>query len=118
MRFPSAAVHVNSIGAGAVLLVMAVPLLAQQSPMPNNQAQHDAMGKLAFLVGRWSGPVAITQGAGEPLKLTQSENVQLRLDGLLLLIEGQSTSTDGKAQFQALATIAFDDASHAYRIHA
>jgi hypothetical protein len=76
------------------------------------------MKKLAFLAGHWSGPVSISRGPGEPLKLTQAENVQYKLDGLVLLIEGQSTGADGKAQFQALATVAYDDATHSYRFRA
>lgn len=96
-------------------LLLAASGIAQQ---PNVDAQRDAMKKLAFLAGHWSGPVSVARGPGEPLKLTQTENVELKLDGLVLLIEGQSTGADGKAQFQALATIAYDDASHTYRFRA
>lgn len=91
---------------------------AQQPGGPNIDAQREAMKKLAFLAGRWSGPVTIARGPGEPLKLTQSENVAFKLDGLVLLIQGQSTGADGKAQFEALATIAYDDGSHTYRFRA
>jgi hypothetical protein len=76
------------------------------------------MRKLAFLAGHWSGPITITDGPGEPLHLTQTEDVQYKLDGLVLLIEGKSTSTEGKVMFKALATIAYDDASHTYRFRA
>lgn len=76
------------------------------------------MRKLSFLVGHWSGPVTITQGPGEPLHLTQTEDVQYKLDGLVLLIEGRSTNPDGEVMFNALATVAYDDASHAYRFRA
>jgi hypothetical protein len=44
--------------------------------------------------------------------------VQYKLDGLVLLIEGKSTSADGKILFSALATIAYDDASNSYRFRA
>ena len=50
--------------------------------------------------------------------LTQTEDVEYKLDGLVLLIEGKSTSADGKVPFSALATIAYDDASHTYRFRA
>jgi hypothetical protein len=89
--------------------------VAQQ---PNVAAQRDAMKKLAFLAGHWSGPVTIVRGPGEPLHLTQTENIEYKLDGLVLLIEGGSTAADGKMQFQALASIAYDDASHTYRFRA
>ena len=92
--------------------------VAQQPGQPNVAAQREAMKKLAFLAGHWSGPVTIQRGPGEPFKLTQTENVEYQLDGLVLLVEGRSTGADGKSQFQALATIAYDDASHSYRFRA
>ena len=104
---------------GAMLLAgSSVHVAAQQPGMPNTNAQREAMKKLAFLAGHWSGSVSISRGPGEPLKLIQTENVQYKLDGLVLLIEGESTGSDGKKQFQALAMVAYDDASHAYRFRA
>ena len=99
------------------ILLLAFPMVCQQ-PNVSLDAQREAMHKLVFLVGRWSGPVTITRGPGEPLKLTQTENIAFKLDGLVLLIEGQSTGADGKAQFEALATVAYDDGARAYRIRA
>jgi hypothetical protein len=99
------------------LLFLTLPLADQQSSS-SVQVQREAMHKLAFLAGRWSGPVTIFRGPGEPLKLTQTENVAYKLDGLVLLIEGQSTGADSKAQFQALATVAYDDGSRTYHIRA
>jgi hypothetical protein len=102
----------------AMLVSLSCMLAAQQPPSSSAVVQREAMKKLAFLAGRWSGPVSIVRGPGEPLRLTQTENVEYKLDGLVLLIEGKSTAGDGRAQFQALATIAFDDALHAYRFRA
>lgn len=93
--------------------------LAAQGPNPDSvSAQREAMHKLAFLVGRWSGSVTIVRRPGEPLHLTQTEDVESKLDGLVLLVEGKSTNADGKVGFNALATIAYDDAAHAYRFRA
>lgn len=108
----------------ATWAALALPLalgaaLAAQQPAPSSvAAQRDAMRKLSFLVGRWSGPVTIARGPGQELHLTQTEDVVYKLDGLVLLIEGKSTDAEGKAQFTALATISFDDASHTYRFRA
>ncbi|HEV2348575.1 MAG TPA: DUF1579 domain-containing protein [Terriglobia bacterium] len=104
--------------AGAFILSLSLATAAQQPVSNSADIQREAMHKLAFLAGRWSGPVTIMRGPGEPLHLTQSEDVQYKLDGLVVLIEGKSTSTDGKAQFSALATISFDDATRTYRIRA
>src|SRR5713226_5837248 len=93
--------------------------LAAQQPVSNSvDAQREAMRKLSFLAGHWSGPVTVVRGPGEALHLTQTEDVEYKLDGLVLLIEGKSTSADGKVLFNALATIAYDDASHTYRFRA
>ncbi len=55
-------------------------------------AQREAMRKLNVLVGTWSGEASGAHGPGEPLRLTQTEHVQRKLDGLVLLVEGRSRS--------------------------
>ncbi|HXJ97140.1 MAG TPA: hypothetical protein VMT20_30240 [Terriglobia bacterium] len=98
-------------------LVVAASLAAGTRPVPSGtDLQREAMHKLAFLAGRWSGPVTIVRGPGEPLHLTQSEDVEYKLGGLVMLIEGRSETNDGKADFSALATISYDDATRTYRI--
>jgi hypothetical protein len=93
--------------------------LAAQQPVSNSvDAQREAMRTLSFLAGHWSGPVTIVRGPGEALHLTQREDVEYKLNGLVLLVEGKSTSAGGKVLFSALATMAYDDASHTYRFRA
>ncbi len=104
--------------ATAVVLVFSRPLAAQPPASAGLEAQRTSLRKLSFLVGHWSGPVTIVRGPGEVLHLTQTEDVEYKLDGLVLLIEGQSTSADGKVLFSALATVAYDDVSHAYHFRA
>jgi hypothetical protein len=104
--------------AAVLLLSFSLTLAAQEPTRSGIDVQREAMQKLAFLAGRWSGPATIDRGAGEPLHHTQSEDVQYKLDGLVLLIEGKGTGPDGKVVFSALATISFDDASHTYRFRA
>jgi len=108
--FPSA-----MLLAAAFIISFSLSLAAQQPASSSVGAQREAMRKLSFLAGHWSGPASIVRGPGEPLHLTQTEDVEYKLDGLVLLIEGKSTSADGKVLFSALATIAYDDASHTYR---
>jgi len=103
----------------AAFIVLWSPSLPAQQPASNSaDVQREAMRKLSFLAGHWSGPVTIIRGPGEPLHLAQTEDVEYKLDGLILLIQGKATSADGKVLFSALATIAYDDASHAYRFRA
>ncbi len=77
------------------------------------------MSKLDFLLGQWSGPVTISSRPGPPLSgLVQSENVQSKVDGLVLLVEGAARDSSGNEKFQALATISYDDATSTYRFRA
>ncbi len=85
---------------------------------PKVSAQREAMSKLDFLIGQWSGPATISAGAGPAMQLTQTENVQSKLDGLVLLVEGVSRDASGNARFQALATISYDETSAIYRFRA
>lgn len=102
-----------------VLALASVPALTAQTAAPNAAAeQRSAMQKLSFLSGRWSGPATVTVAPGRTLHLVQAENVQYKLGGLVLLVEGNGTDASGKAVFSALATIAYDDMSHSYRIRA
>jgi hypothetical protein len=99
-------------------LVALASMLTAQAAAPLIEAQRQAMQKLAFLAGHWSGQVSIVRGPGEPLKATQTEDVQYKLDGLVLLIEGKSTDGEGRQVFSALATISYDDVSKSYRFRA
>src|SRR5581483_3154234 len=98
--------------------ILGLPAAAQPPSQNSVETQRNAMSNLSFLVGHWSGPVTITRGQGEPLHLTQTEKVEYKLDGLVLLIEGKSTTADGKVLFSALATVAYDDSSRAYHFRA
>lgn len=117
-RFPAAPVFSFALTVATLILASVFPLAAQQGNPNSVDAQREAMQKLSFLVGRWKGPVTIQRGPGEPLRLTQTEDVQYKLDGVVMLVEGQSTGEDGKIAFNALATISYDDESHTYRFRA
>lgn len=104
--------------AAAFMISLGLPLAAQRPDPAGVDVQREAMRKLSFLAGHWTGPVTVTRGPGEPLHLTQTENVQYKLDGLVLLVEGNSAGPDGKVLFSALATISYDDASRTYHFRA
>lgn len=103
---------------GIFILASSLRVAAQQPGSNAVRVQRQAMHKLAYLAGRWSGPVTIMRGPGQSMHFTQTENVQYKLGGLVLLVEGKSTTAGGKTVFSALATISFDNASHTYRIRA
>jgi hypothetical protein len=94
-------------------------VFAFQGPQgPDLEAQKEAMKRLSFLAGKWSGDATATMGPQGPIKMQQTEDVQYRLDGLLLLVEGTGRDPQEKVAFNALATISYDDAAKQYRIRA
>jgi hypothetical protein len=86
---------------------------------PNVETQRSAMKKLAFLIGKWSGEATVLRGPGQFAELSQTEEAQFKLDGLILMIEGIGrTKSDGNPVLQALGLISFDDLSGNYRMRA
>jgi hypothetical protein len=81
-------------------LIFGLVLLAQQPRTPDLNAQRAAMKKLEFLVGKWAGEARMLRGTGDPLVMMQTEEVQYKLDGLVLVIEGVGKA-DGKPVLQA-----------------
>lgn len=72
---------------------------------------------MRLLIGRWSGDASVLRGPGRFVDLSQTEEAQFKLDGLLLLIEGVGrTKEDGELALQALGLISFDDESGTFQI--
>jgi hypothetical protein len=93
--------------------------ISRMIPSPDVEAQRAAMMKLNFLVGKWSGEASVLRGPGQFVDLSQTEEAQFKLDGLVLMIEGVGrTQPDGKLALQALGLISFDDDSGTYRMRA
>ena len=82
------------------------------------EAEREAMKRLDFLVGKWSGRALVLRGPGEAIELRQSEEVHYKLDGLVLLVEGAGCNAEGQIVFQALAIISYDDTASTYRFRA
>lgn len=100
-----------------LLLVLSCTAWGQPPRGPDVAAQKAAMKKLEFLVGQWAGDAAVRMPAER--KLRQSEVVEYRLDGLVMLVEGTGRDPgSGEVLFNALATISYDDAAKVYRIRA
>ena len=69
-----------------LLAALALPLNAQERANP--ERQREAMKRLSFLVGQWHGEATLVVAGGVRRRLTQTEDVRFRLDGLVLLVEG------------------------------
>jgi hypothetical protein len=92
--------------------------MTQMPRTPDLAAQHAAMQKLDFLLGKWSGDGRMFR-SGEAVDFFQTERAEYRLDGLLLLIEGIGRNkSDGELMLQALGIISYDDEVGAYHMRA
>jgi hypothetical protein len=102
-----------------LLGMVASGMAQQQIQNPDLEKQRTAMKKLGFLTGTWSGEAHVQRGTGDPVTLAQTEEVQYKLDGLVLVIEGTGrTPTDQTPALQALGIISYDDATETYHIRA
>lgn len=104
----------------ACLALVAAPAAAQGPPSP--EAAKAAMAKLSKMVGKWEGEATVQMGPGPAHKVRQTEHVQSKLDGTVLLVEGTGHQKDEsgaeKVVFRALAVCAFDPTAKSYKFHA
>lgn len=99
--------------------VILVSCMAQTPRAPDLQVQRTAMKKLSFLVGKWAGEARLLRGPGQWVSVVQTEDVQYKLDGLILVIEGVGMSkAENKPMLQALGVISYEDESTTYRMRA
>ena len=102
------------------LLAFLVASVAQQPPhRPDVNAQLEAMKKLGFLVGQWSGEGRMLRPTGDWIEFTQTEKAEYKLDGLLLVIEGVGRAkSDGRPVLQAYGVVSYDDSAGKYHMRA
>src|SRR5438552_14598288 len=85
----------------------------------NLEAQRAAMKKLAFLIGKWLGEASVLRAPNQFADLSQTEEAEFRLGGLILIIEGVGRmKSHGTPVLQALGLISFDDVSGKYQMRA
>ena len=104
------------IGVVAVLFGCCADTAAQGRPDP--VVHKTALEKLKFLEGKWKGEATIITAQGETMKIVQTEDVQYKLQGTVMLIEGTGRDEQGKIVFNALAVVSFEPATKIYRIRA
>ncbi len=99
--------------------LMLLTCAAYAQKPPDLDAQREAMKKLAFLVGKWSGDATVLHGPKETIKVRQTEDVKYKLNGLLLVIEGTGRDPEsGDTKFNAFATVSYDDTAGVYHFRA
>ena len=104
----------------AFVFLTCLMAVAQQPPRsPDVNAQRLAMKKLAFLLGDWVGSGRKLRTATEWVEFGQTEHVEYKLDGLLLVIEGEGRAKGSDQQaLQAYGLVSYNDAAGKYHMRA
>ena len=102
------------------LLVLLSLLLAATSggaaAEESRDAGLEAMKALPPLAGRWEGGGWIRRGPAEPERFVGEEQVEAKLDGRILVIEGKHWSADrSRVVHHAFAVLSYDPAKPGYR---
>jgi len=95
---------------GNLALAIASPVVAADEP---GSANREAMKKVAFLAGKWTGDATVQTGKGAAKTIQQTEDIRFRLNGVVLLIEGKGIgklpdSDKEGVVFGSLATMSYD----------
>jgi Protein of unknown function (DUF1579) len=103
-----------------VFLLATVPAAAQP---PDGKASREALKKLDFLAGKWKGDATVMLGPKGKQEVKQTEAVEYRLGGTVLLIEGRGTGKRPDQDkedtlFNALAVVSYDAEAKRYSIKA
>ncbi len=101
---------------------MAVPNIAASSasasPTPPMPPTVPSLQRFEGLVGEWSGTGWIRTGPGAPTQFTAHETVESRLDGTVLVIEGNHVDADSVPVHRTFGVLSGDPSTGAYRLDA
>jgi len=101
--------------AAALIAVAGICGRAADEPTAK-EAQRQEMQKLDWLVGRWKGTGWIQMGPQGHHEFTQTETIEAKLDGLVLIIEGVGKAKeDGSTVHTALAIVSYDHRAKRFR---
>lgn len=106
--------HLMLICAIMLGLTLGRPLAQGSAP----EAVKQEMKKIAYMAGRWSGEATMRRGNTPPVKVLQEENIQFKLDGTVLLIEGTGRGPEAgnPIVFNALAIISYNQYTKEFKL--
>lgn len=101
------------------MLVLFPAFASAQQPSEPHKAE---LKKLDFLAGKWKGPASATTREGKK-ELTQTEIVEYRLGGTILIVEGIGRGKlpgkdEESVQYNAFAVISYDAAAKKFKVKA
>jgi hypothetical protein len=109
----------SKLALAAALPVVALVCVFAAEQSTSKDAQRREMKKLDWFVGNWKGDGWIQMGPQGRHEFTQTETIEAKLDGLVLLIEGSGKAKkDGSTVHTALAFVSYDHRANKFRWHA
>ena len=86
---------------------------------PSASNQREEMKKLDWLLGHWQGAGWIQKAPQGRKEFTRTETIQSKLDGVLLLIEGESKAKEsGSIVHAGVALVSYDEQGKTFRLRA
>ena len=106
----------NSMAAAAVILTigLATAPAAQELRPAGTAEQREAMQRLSWMDGEWTGTASVYAGPGRTTSHSHTERIGPMVGGSIKVIEGRTTEADGTVSFNAFAVVSWDDATDAY----
>ena len=101
----------------AMLMALAFTALAQEGAVESEPVS-EKMKYFHFMEGQWEGLAQHSNRDGSKTLIHQHENIQIKLDGTLILAEGTGKDDEGTVVFNAVATIYYDQASDSFKMMA
>ena len=109
----------TKLARAAELIVLAMISVSAADQPTSKDVQRREMKKLDWFVGNWKGDGWIQMGPQGRHEFTQTETIEAKLDGLVLLIEGSGKAKkDGSTVHTALAFVSYDHRANKFRWHA
>ena len=101
-----------------LLFIIATNLPAQNAARPS-EPDKSKMEIFKGWVGHWKGEGSMQQGPGAPRKSTVNEKIEMKLDGMILAVEGIGKTDEGtdleKTVHHAFAVLYYDQVSKTYK---
>lgn len=98
----------------SVSMGLAIPAGAQEPRPAGTQEQRDAMQRLSWMDGEWTGTASVYAGPGRTSSHSHTERIGPMVGGSVKVIEGRTTEADGTVSFNAFAIVSWDDAQDRY----
>jgi hypothetical protein len=101
-----------------MIIIIAIAGLQVSSTFGQGEAPEELkkeMQKLSYMAGKWKGEASIRQPDGSVMKVNQEEDIQYKLDGTILLVEGTGRNpVNNNISFNALAVVSYNPYSKSF----